>query len=114
MTLGQKQRLFATLAATLIQRAAELGYEVTFGETWRAPEWAAEMKKRGLSRIGAASLHCDRLAIDINLFRGERYITTDEGHKELGAWWKAQHSFARWGGDFEDPNHYSLEHNGRK
>jgi hypothetical protein len=32
----------------------------------------------------------------------------------LGKYWKRQHPLCRWGGDFQDGNHYSLEHEGVK
>lgn len=112
MTLGQKQRLFARMAALLILKAYELGYEITLGEAWRTPEQAKANAAagRGISN----SLHMDRLAIDLNLFKDGVYLTKTDAHRELGEWWEQQHPLARWGGRFNDGNHYSLEHGGRK
>lgn len=108
------QFAFSQDAARLVLKAAELGYNVTLGESWRPPEQAAlnELKHVGVAR----SLHPDRLAIDINLFIGPRYITDDTGHRELGAWWKSLGPRHRWGGDIvhprPDPNHYSITPDG--
>ena len=112
MTLRQKQSLFARMVALLILKAYEMGYEITFGEAWRTPEQAQRNAAagRGISN----SLHIDRLAIDLNLFKDGKFLTSTEAHRPLGEWWEQQHPLARWGGRFNDGNHYSLEHGGRK
>lgn len=115
MTLRQKQSLFAKLAAGLILHAYKLGYEVTLGEAYRPKEMADlhAQQGKGISN----SLHTQRLAIDLNLFKDGVYLTTSEAHKPLGDWWKKQHELCCWGGDFRpkrDGNHYSLTHGGRK
>lgn len=107
------QQKFAQDAARLILKAAELGYGVTLGDAYRTPQQAAANAASG-SGI-ANSLHCERLAIDLNLFKDGRYIMNEEGHLELGAWWKSLSPNHRWGGDFstrKDPNHYSLSPDG--
>jgi hypothetical protein len=112
-TTRQRQSRFARNAARLILHAYELGYEITLGEAWRSPEQA---KWNAANGIGTSnSLHTERLAIDLNLFKEGRYIIDDEGHKELGAWWKAIAPDCRWGGDFtkKDFNHYSIAYDGR-
>lgn len=115
MTLREKQSLFARLLALLIVEAEQMGYRVTLGEAYRTAEQAAWNAERG---IGIAdSLHCSRLAIDLNLFelRGTRwvYLTSTESHRSLGEWWERQDDLCRWGGRFDDGNHYSLTHGGR-
>ena len=111
MTLRQKQSLFAVLVAQLIQYATGMGYEVTFGETFRSPEEAARLAKLGKGI--AQSQHTQRLAIDLNLFKDGVYLSSTEAHRPLGEWWERQHEFCRWGGRFKDGNHYSLTHGGR-
>lgn len=120
MTLRERQSLFAMLVSRLIQRAISMGYDVTFGEVWRTPQQAAANAKSGAGISN--SLHLDRLAVDLNLYRNGEWLTDSEAHRPLGDWWKAQHPEARWGGDFKDSrgrpkpdgNHYSLEYQGRK
>lgn len=111
-TLGQKQRRFTLFVALLIQEAYARGYELTFGEAWRTPEQAKlnAAKKSGISN----SLHMDRLAIDLNLFKDGEFLTASEDHRSLGEWWEKLDPLCRWGGRFNDGNHYSLEHEGRK
>lgn len=117
MTLRQKQSAFAVLAARLILEAQRRGYEVTFGETYRSPEEAARL---AAARKGAAiknSLHTLKLAIDLNLFRDGRLLSSTEAHRPLGEWWEAQSTdevVCCWGGHFDDGNHYSVTHGGVK
>jgi len=112
MTLRKKQSLFVYLVAVLLIEADQRGYELTFGETWRSPEEAARLAKAG--KGVTASLHCQRLAIDLNLFKDGKYLTSTEAHRPLGEWWEQLHPLCRWGGRFGDGNHYSFEHGGRK
>lgn len=118
MTLGQKQRAFSLLVAKLIQHIYESGYEVTLGEAYRTPEQAALNAKKS-SGI-ANSLHTQRLAVDLNLFKDGVYLTDSASHKQFGDWWKAQTTpecECNWGGDFknmQDGNHYSISHGGYK
>ena len=107
MTLGQKQRKFARMVADLIIFAYERGYELTLGDAWSQPHYrTADGKPVHRSN----SLHHERLAVDLNLFRGGQYLTRTEDHRELGEYWES--IGGAWGGRFQDGNHYSLEHNG--
>jgi hypothetical protein len=110
--MSRIQEEFAQQVANLIKKAGSLGYGVTFGEAWRSPEQAKANAANG-SGI-ANSLHTERLAIDLNLFKDGRYITDSEGHTDLGAWWKSLGPMYRWGGDFrkKDFNHYSISPDG--
>jgi hypothetical protein len=106
------QQEFAQSAALLIQKAKAIGYDVTLGEAQRSQEqadWNAAHGK-GISH----SLHIEKLAIDINLFKNGKYITDSMGHTELGTWWKTLGDKYRWGGDFStaDYNHYSITPDG--
>jgi len=112
VTLREKQSLFALLVAELIRHAATLGYAVTFGEAYRSPEEAARLAKLGKGIKN--SLHTQRLAIDLNLFKDGKYLSSTESHRPLGEWWESVHPWCAWGGRFKDGNHYSLEHEGRK
>lgn len=109
-TLYDKQVRFAAMVAQLIARAFEEGYEVTLGEAWRSPEEAARLANAG--RGIRNSLHCERLAIDLNLFRYGVYLDKTESHRPLGEWWES--IGGTWGGRFGDGNYYSLAHKGRK
>ena len=115
MTLRQKQSTFSRLVASLILRAYREGFEVTFGEAWRSREEAARLA--ALGKGIKASLHMQRLAVDLNLFKDGKYLTTTEAHQPLGEWWEALSTSEYqccWGGRFGDGNHYSISHGGRK
>jgi hypothetical protein len=110
MTLGQKQRRFTRMVAQLIEYAYAAGFELTFGEAYRTPQQAQWNAEQG---IGIAnSLHCDRLAVDFNLFRDGVYLTETEDHRPLGEFWES--IGGSWGGRFGDGGHYSLAYGGRK
>lgn len=116
MTLGEKQRLFARHYTRLLVWLHANGYEVSLDEGYRPPELAALYAKQG--RGSKNSLHCLRLAVDLNVFRGNDLLAKAVDFKMIGEFWKSQHSLARWGGDFTgktagDYRHFSFEHEGR-
>jgi hypothetical protein len=110
MKLSEKQQLFTKMVARLIDFATSKGYGLTFGEAFRTPEMAAIHAARGKGI--KHSLHSDRLAVDFNLFIDGEYKADTESHRPIGEFWES--IGGAWGGRFNDGNHYSLEHNGRK
>lgn len=107
--LLRKQWIFARAVAELIIYATELGYDVTLGHALRCPD----------CRTGAGkSLHKERLAIDLMLFRDGVYLKKTEDYRELGEWWETTyaHMSSAWGGRFkhQDGNHFSFTWQGRK
>jgi hypothetical protein len=121
MRLIDKQKTFSRLLARLITEAYSRGYEVTLGEAYRPPEVARFYAERAASGAGgpaiAASLHSDRLAADLNLFRDGRYLRRSDEYRELGELWESystdQYECA-WGGRFGDGNHFSIAHGERR
>ena len=111
MTLGQKQRKFTRMIADLIVFAYEQGYELTFGDAFRDPRVHGPVGQKK-SYSSANSLHKERLAIDLNLFKDGKFLAQSEDHRPLGEYWESLGG--SWGGRFNDGNHYSLEHGGRK
>ena len=110
--LLEAQWRFAQRLPLLLAHVSTLGLRCTLGEAWRPPETAAlyARQKRG----SKTSLHLDRLAIDLNLFDADgRYLSTTEAHRPLGEFWEALDPYCRWGGRFNDGNHYSLTRDGR-
>lgn len=111
MRLGDKQELFMRLLPRLIDKAHELGFQIRGGDLYRDSRLHGSIgESKGYGHRN--SCHKLKLAIDLNLFKDEKFITTTEGHKELGEWWEAQHELCKWGGRFNDGNHYSLTHTG--
>lgn len=112
-SLYKKQVQFAWMAARLLDKAKELGYEVTTGDAYRDPRVHGEVGvRKGYGHRN--SNHKQRLAIDLNLFKDGQYLETTKAHQALGEWWESQGG--SWGGRFKggDANHYSLEYNGMR
>ena len=111
MSLGKKQRKFTAMVARLILWAYDSGYELTLGDAYRDPRVFGTTKDRlGYGR--RQSNHKVRLAVDLNLFKDGVYLTKTSDHEPLGIYWES--IGGSWGGRFNDGNHYSLEHNGRR
>jgi len=106
VTLSDRQAIFTINVAKLILLIQEQGYSCTFGEAYRTPEQASWNAMRGSGVKN--SLHCKRLAVDLNLFYKGEYLMDSSAHKPFGEWWEALHPDNRWGGRFHDGNHYSM------
>jgi hypothetical protein len=110
--LLDRQWLFARLLPRLIDKAHELGFEVSVGEVYRTPEQALRNEQAGTGI--RHSLHTLSLAVDLRLFRDGKYLVASPDYKLLGDWWEQQNPVCSWGGKFGDGNHFSLEWEGRK
>ena len=108
MTLGQRQRLFTKLLPRLIDFAYEQGYELTIGDAYRDPRLHGAIGVK-LGYGHANSNHKNRLAIDLNLFKGGVFLQDTNDHFPLGEFWEKLDPLCRWGGRFKDGNHYSIE-----
>lgn len=95
MGLREKQTEFMRMVPRLIDKAFELGFEVTGGDLYRDSRCPYGSK---------SSRHRSRLAIDLYLFMNGKYLTKTVDHKALGQWWEDQGGI--WGGRFNDGNHY--------
>jgi len=78
----------------LILYAYEKGYELTGGDLWA---------KTGHIEN---SNHYKRLAIDLNLFKDGGYLTNTSDYEPLGKFWESLNPRNRWGGRFNDGNHF--------
>lgn len=108
--LLQQQHKFAAMLPQLINAAIVQGYQVTLGECLRTQ---AQATANAVAGIGISnSLHLDRLAIDLNLFRDGQYLTATSDYAPLGQYWES--IGGTWGGRFNDGNHFSLAYRGRK
>lgn len=115
MTLIESQNYFAGKVAELIIEAQRLGYSVSLGEAFRPAAMASIYAS--LNKGIRDSNHCRRLAIDLNLILGTKYLRDTSDYAELGAWWEKQSSNGQtlvWGGHFQDGNHFSLLFEGIK
>ena len=93
MSLRTEQSEFVKAVGELIRRAYDLGYELTFGDTYP------------FRKHREGSFHGKGLAIDLNLFQNGIYLTSTESHQALGEFWESLGG--TWGGHWNDGNHYS-------
>lgn len=117
MTLLEKQHAFSKTLARFITDLASRGYYVTLGEAWRPNEQAQLYAITGQGIRN--SLHCLRLAIDLNIFLDGVWLVTKDELEIPGKIWKSYSNDlikCCWGGDFQkiDALHFSIEHNGIK
>lgn len=108
MTLGQRQELFMRLLPRLIDKAHEMGFHIRGGDLFRDPRAFGNLGEQG--PYGSKnSEHKNKCAIDLNLRHPERgMLWKTEDHRELGEWWEQQHEYCRWGGRYNDGNHYEV------
>jgi hypothetical protein len=106
--LNRAQFIFAKNLSKLIDYIFETGYQCSIGEVLRTREQAMIYVKQGIGIKD--SLHCYKLAADINLFRFNDYITDPESYRKFGEFWKKLNPLNRWGGDFEkvDATHFEM------
>ncbi len=106
MKLSEIQQLFARDVVRLLMEMDKLGYKYTFGETYRTAEQAEIYHKEGIGIKN--SLHCKRLAIDINLFKDGVMLATKEHYQPIGLFWESLCPMNRWGGNFTkvDADHF--------
>jgi hypothetical protein len=114
LSLADKQKVFSTLVARLIlHTVGTAGVSVTLGEAWRTKEQAELYAKEGNGIVN--SLHCLRLAIDLNLFRDGKLLVTTDDYRSMGEFWEslstADYSCS-WGGRFGDADHFAIAHQG--
>ncbi len=107
MLLSQLQRLFARDTVLLFQYIDEEGYSFTYGEAMRSPEQAEIYAKSGKGIKD--SLHCKRLAIDINLFKDGIYLDDPKEYERFACFWEHLSPANRAGYNFKsrpDANHF--------
>lgn len=111
MGLAEKQSQFSQNFAKLIHYIYTYGYKCSIGEVYRTEEQAKLNAKSGKGIEN--SLHCKRLAVDINLFSPEgKYLSDSREHERFGTYWEMLHPDNRWGGRFHtrpDGNHYEMQ-----
>jgi hypothetical protein len=102
--LLDQQIEFSRLVGKLLEFAYANGFGVTLGDAYRDSRCPYGHRK---------SLHRSRLAIDLNLFKQSPsghwdYFALTADHTPLGEYWESLDSRCRWGGRFNDGNHYSM------
>jgi hypothetical protein len=110
VSLQESQQKFAQDVVLLLTHMLHQGYKFTFGETMRTKEQAELYAKQGKGIKN--SLHCKRLAIDINLFNPQgEFLSKSEDHTLFGEYWESLSPVNRWCGKFTRPDGDHYERN---
>lgn len=116
MKLVEEQSKFAKDVSDLINFIFNQGYFCSLGEVLRTKEQAELYAKEGKGIKD--SLHCEKLAIDINLFdENLNYLQGYEHYQKLGDYWESLDKQNRWGGYFVSKYHghiVDMDHYERK
>lgn len=108
--LLHRQQDFFRMTAIFFPWLITSGYEVTYGEVQRSKAQAAMNAAAGTGISN--SLHLISLAVDLNLFKDGKFLTTKEEYQHAGEYW--EDLGGSWGGRFKnvDADHFSLSFNG--
>src|SRR5271157_5614640 len=91
------QFIFAKNIALLLQFIFASGYFCSVGEAFRTKEQAIWDQSNHTGIV--ASLHCERLAMDLNLFnRDGKYLDDKKDYEVIGKYWENLNPRNRWGG----------------
>lgn len=129
MSLPEKRCLFTYLLSDLIRWAGGQGIHLAYGEGYVAltdaylRKLAADLGatlpvSKSLHKYGNGA-HYTGLGKDLIMYRPDKEGKSqpvengdDPAWIAVGERWETMHSLARWGGRFQDANHFSLEHQG--
>lgn len=120
MTLGEKQELFAECSAKQILWFISKGYKVRRGDGPILPNRKMILDGATVKGIDAVHMqggcHYMLIADDYNIFKDGKWLKTGNEPiwKEAAEHWESLHPLCRAGYRFRDPNHFSIEHNGKK
>lgn len=109
MSNVSEQAAFLLDMSKLIQKATEMGFQVTAGELYRTPEQQQIYVKTGRSRT-MNSLHLQRRAVDLNFFKDGKLTYDKATLAPLGAYWESLDPLNSWGGNgvkLVDTPHFS-------
>ncbi len=110
MQLWKKQALFTRNVVDLITHIDSLGYFVSFGEVYRTRDQAIIYANKGLGIVD--SLHCKRLAVDLNIFDKEGHLLTySDDYVPFGKYWEGLNPLNRAGVFFKrvDSSHFEMQ-----
>ena len=110
LTLSEEQRLFSLNLAKLIEYIYSKGHGCTLAEAYRTPQQAVWDAQHGTGIVN--SLHCKRLAIDLDLYSPSgKYLIHEEDYRQFGEYWETLHPKNRWGGRFKrlDADHFEMQ-----
>ena len=102
---SEEQWEFLKDYAKLIEYADTLGYKLTAGELYRTMYQQRRYVRDGLSWT-YKSYHLERKAGDLNLFVYDKLTYKKSDYQILGEYWESLDPHNRWGGRFNDAQHF--------
>ena len=108
MKLVRQQNDFLHDVVKLLQFCWKRNYLVTGGELWRTMDQQGLYYARGKTTT-LHSLHCRRLAIDLNFFRDNLWVNEKSELQEVGDYWESLNKRNKWGGNWQsfiDVSHF--------
>ena len=109
MSNVREQASFLLDVCLLVNKATEMGFQVTAGELYRTPEQQQIHVRAGRSKT-MNSLHLQRRAVDLNFFWQGKLCYDKTVLAPLGAYWESLHPLNSWGGNgvkLVDTPHFS-------
>ena len=109
MSNVREQASFLLDVCLLVNKATEMGFQVTAGELYRTPEQQQIHVRAGRSKT-MNSLHLQRRAVDLNFFWQGKLCYDKNVLAPLGAYWESLHPLNSWGGNgvkLVDTPHFS-------
>lgn len=106
MSLRADRVLLTWGANLLVAEANRLGFEAAFDFVKRCQDCPVG-KKTSEHKLGRA--------LDLHLYddldgdgEDDDYVENTEAHRPLGTYWESLHPSFRWGGRYNDGNHYEV------
>lgn len=120
MKLGELQELFAKLISEHILWIISKGYKVRKGDGCLLSN--RKMIVDGATVKGQDAVHMNpgchyfMLAEDLNIFKNGTWLKkgNEPDWKEIGEHWESLNPLCKWGGRFDDSNHFSITYQGKK
>ena len=100
MNLGKEQEAFSKNFEKLLNFIHSNGYSVRIGEVERSRDEQEIYIKTGKSKT-YNSMHLNRLAADIFIFKGDEWLQSKQELAKFGEFWESLGSQNRWGGNFK-------------
>lgn len=113
MTLGEKQEIFTSNIAKLINFAEYKGYKCRIREVQRTQELQDIYIRLEKSKT-RNSKHLDSLAADIYFTRDGKILEQKQQLQEIGDYWESLNPKNSWGGNwksFMDCPHFEMDKN---
>lgn len=111
MKMVNQQDAFLKNVMDLLRFTWNKGFKVTGGELMRTVDQQGLYYARGLTKT-MDSKHLKKLAIDLNFFYNNVWVTDKSGLQEIGDYWEWLDERNQWGGNwtgFPDMGHFQRD-----